>query len=200
MKFEELKKVNAGLKTTDIKGKAYAEVNERIKGFRMLYPNGSIITEIVSLENGVVIIKATAMNEEGAIIATGHAYEKENSTFINKTSYIENAETSAVGRCLGMIGIGIDTSVASYEEVQNAMIQQNAPETAVTEPKKATTKKEEDYHVSLLNFIAKNNLNSKQIATEYKLTKASSNEQYKAAYEAVTANVDYYKIIVNEVK
>ena len=61
---------------------------------------------------------------ERFLLGTGTAYEKENSTFINKTSYIENCETSAVGRALGMIGIGIDTSVASYEEVSNAIKQQ----------------------------------------------------------------------------
>ena len=52
---------------------------------------------------------------------------KENSSFINKTSYIENCETSAVGRALGMAGIGIDTAVASAEEVQNAINNQNKP-------------------------------------------------------------------------
>ena len=124
MTFEDLVKVNAKLKTTDIKGKAYAEVNERIKAFRKLYPNGTISTEIIRLEDGVCVIKATAKNELGVILGTGHAYEKEGSTFINKTSYIENAETSAVGRALGMIGIGIDTSIASFEEVANAMEQQ----------------------------------------------------------------------------
>lgn len=60
------------------------------------------------------------------ILGTGTAYEKENSSFINKTSYIENCETSAVGRALGMAGFGIDTSVASAEEVENAMQQQEA--------------------------------------------------------------------------
>ena len=54
----------------------------------------------------------------------GDAYEKEDSAFINKTSYIESCETSAVGRALGMCGIGIDTSVASADEVLNAIKQQ----------------------------------------------------------------------------
>lgn len=58
------------------------------------------------------------------VLGTGTAYEKEGSTFINKTSYIENCETSAVGRALGMAGFGIDTSIASAEEVQNAIANQ----------------------------------------------------------------------------
>ena len=54
-----------------------------------------------------------------------HAYEKEGSTFINKTSYIENCETSAVGRALGFLGIGIDGSVASADEVKTAILNQS---------------------------------------------------------------------------
>jgi restriction endonuclease S subunit len=111
------------LRTVNIKGKEYVEVNERIKAFRDMYPDGSIMTEIVSHQDGVCVIKAIAIIG-GQIRATGHAYEKEGSTFINKTSYIENAETSAIGRCLGCLGIGIDTSVASVEEVANAIKQQ----------------------------------------------------------------------------
>lgn len=126
MKFEDLQKANKEIKTTNIKGKDYAEVNQRIKAFRMLYPNGSISTSIESLENGVVVMKAVVKDEEDHVLGTGYAYEKESSSFINKTSYIENCETSAVGRALGMLGIGIDTSVASYEEVSNAIAQQEA--------------------------------------------------------------------------
>ena len=122
--YEQIAKANESIRTTDIKGKEYAEVNQRIKAFRMVHPNGTITTEIVSLENGVVLMKATVMDDEQRTIGTGFAYEQEGSTFINKTSYIENCETSAVGRALGMCGFGIDTSVASAEEVQNAMANQ----------------------------------------------------------------------------
>ena len=123
--FEDIQKANETIKTTDIKGKDYAEVNQRIKAFRMIYPQGAIVTDLVSNENGVCIFKAEVTNEEGSVLGTGTAYEKEGSTFINKTSYIENCETSAVGRALGMAGFGIDTSVASAEEVQNAIQQQD---------------------------------------------------------------------------
>jgi uncharacterized lipoprotein NlpE involved in copper resistance len=62
-----------------------------------------------------------------SLLGTGHAYEKESSSFINKTSYIENCETSAVGRALGMAGFGIDTSVCSAEELTNAINNQEDP-------------------------------------------------------------------------
>ena len=70
-------------------------------------------------------MKATCADENGSILGTGTAYEKEGSSFINKTSYIENCETSAVGRALGFAGFGIDTSIASAEEVMNAQYQQS---------------------------------------------------------------------------
>lgn len=123
--FEELKKANDTVKPTDIKGTPYIEVNQRIKAFRMVYPDGYIFTHIVSNTDGVCIFMAEVGTYEadGArrLLGTGTAYEREGSTFINKTSYIENAETSAVGRALGMAGFGIDVSVASAEEVQNAI-------------------------------------------------------------------------------
>ena len=138
--FQDLEKANKSILTTDIKGKAYAEVNQRIKAFRMLFPTGMIATDLLSNENGVCIIKATVgfLNENGErqVLGTGIAYEKENSSFINKTSYIENCETSAVGRALGMCGFGIDTSVASYEETQNAAINQEAEKPISAEEKK----------------------------------------------------------------
>lgn len=127
MKYLDLAIANDTIKTTDIKGTEYAQVNERIKAFRMVYPDGIIDTQMVSNENGVVIFKAQVGFYEEDIdgcvrwLGTGYAYEKENSSFINKTSYIENCETSAVGRALGMAGFGIDVSVASAEEVQNAI-------------------------------------------------------------------------------
>lgn len=120
MTFEELKKVNESIKLVDIKGKNYAQVNERIKAFRQLFPDGKITTDIVQMDNGVVTMKATVMDEEDNILATGFANEKESASYINKTSYIENCETSAVGRALGFLGIGIDLGIASAEEVQNA--------------------------------------------------------------------------------
>ena len=123
--YESLAKANAAIRATNIKGKDYAEVNQRVKAFRMVYPTGTIITEMLSDDNGRCVFRAevSALDDEGNkyILGTGTAYEKESSSFINKTSYVENCETSAIGRALGMAGFGIDASIASYEEVANAM-------------------------------------------------------------------------------
>jgi hypothetical protein len=128
-----LSMANAMLSKVDIKGKDYIPVNERIKAFRYVYPRGQIITEIIGLENGICTIKASAYDDEGHLLGTGHAQEKETSSFINKTSFIENCETSAVGRCLGMLGIGLDNGFASYEEVANAKLQQEQKATISNE-------------------------------------------------------------------
>ena len=113
------------LKTVDIKGKSYVMVNERIKAFRENFEGWSLTSEIISLEDGIVTMRASVIDENGVLRATGHAQEKETSSFINKTSYIENCETSAWGRALGNLGIGIDESIATYEEVGNAIRQQS---------------------------------------------------------------------------
>lgn len=103
----------------------YVQVNERIEKFYEKYPNGSIQTEMLHLAEGVVVFKAYAYREPGdERPCTGHAYEKEGSSFINKTSFIENCETSAVGRALAMMGFEIKKSIASQEEVANARLQQ----------------------------------------------------------------------------
>lgn len=124
-----LQDANKLLAKVDIKGKDYVPVNERIKAFRTIYPRGQILTEIIGLDNGVVTMKASIYDDEGRLLATGHAQEKESSSFINKTSYIENCETSCVGRALGNMGLGLDNGFASYEEVANAKLQQNDKQT-----------------------------------------------------------------------
>lgn len=138
MTWEELQKANDMIKTISIEKKNrktgettvsdYAEVNQRIKAFRSVFPMGCILTEMIYHENGTVIFKASIYADGEKILATGTAQEKEDSSFINQTSYIENCETSAVGRALGMCGFGVDRSVASYEEVKNAMLNQTPQE------------------------------------------------------------------------
>lgn len=118
---EQLKAVNERIKKIEVKGKAYACVAARVAAFREMCPEGCISTEIISMADGMVLMKATVTDETKNVLATGMAYEREESSYINKTSYIENCETSAVGRALGMLGIGSDEQMASAEEVANAI-------------------------------------------------------------------------------
>lgn len=188
--FEQIQKANESIKTTDIKGKEYAEVNQRIKAFRMVYPTGMIATDLISNENGICIIKTTVgfKDEDGEmqVLGTGIAYEKEGSTFINKTSYIENCETSSVGRALGMCGFGIDTSVASYEEVQTAIVNQEAEKPITAEQRKAleTMMKEDgipvEYICNLYSVSEIRDLNGAKymnLVTNWAKMKAKYNER-----------------------
>lgn len=133
IKYEDLEAINSQLKTMPIKDKDYITVNQRILGFWKLMPNGFIDTYDLTTDeeraNKICRFRAevgyVTDNDRKIRLATGHAYEKEGSTFINKSSYIENCETSAIGRAIGMLGIGISTSVASYEEVANAKLNQD---------------------------------------------------------------------------
>lgn len=130
---EQIAIANEGVKKIELKGKKYVCVFARVAAFRSLCPEGTITTDIVSLEDGVVTMKASVLDETGRLLATGYAQEKETSSFVNKTSFIENCETSAVGRALGMLGIGVDESMASAEEVANAMTQQEQMKTYATD-------------------------------------------------------------------
>ena len=183
--YTQIEDVNKTLSSVDIKGKDYVEVNERIKAFRMLYPTGSIQTEMISNFDGVCIFKAIVgyYNEDATILkilGTGTAYEKENSTFINKTSYIENCETSAVGRALGMCGIGIDKSVASAEEVINAINNQNFTkedaENYVLDFGKHAGKKLNELPNNYLHWLYENNSNCKQMIDLLGLVKNNEDE------------------------
>ena len=131
---------NYKFKTTNIRGKQYVEVNERIKFFRQeeQYKNWGINTEFPMLTPDECLCRCTITDNDGMVVAVGHAHEDRTASNINKTSYVENCETSAVGRALAMLGIGIDTSIASANEVETAIEQQEEEKPA---PKKRAAKK-----------------------------------------------------------
>ena len=139
---EKLKKLNEEIESIELKRKdketgetkitQYVDVSKRIEAFRELIPNGTIFTEIVhesdeTINNQTIHsirFKASVYDENDKILAIAHAEEK-NNTYINRTSLIENCETSAVGRALGFLGIGIKKGIASSEEMQKVIAEQN---------------------------------------------------------------------------
>lgn len=127
--LNEIRKAIEEIKYSEIKGKPYAEVKERVKAFRKVFPDGAIMTEIIKDDGDRCTVKAEIFvrGEEGdtILISTGHASEVRTSSNVNKTSYIENCETSAVGRALGMAGFGIDAAIASADEFDQALIAQD---------------------------------------------------------------------------
>jgi|TARA_R110000796_G_scaffold181660_1_gene298239 hypothetical protein len=116
------------MKSVNIKGKEYITVNERLIYFRSkpAFKGWKIIEEIISLDEKEGVFKVTILNSENHQIVNAHAQEYRDSSYINKTSFLENGFTSALGRALGYLNIGIDTSIASADEVSTAV--NNQPE------------------------------------------------------------------------
>lgn len=118
------------MKTINIKGKEYVQVNERIKAFRNNFKDYSLISEIVELSDNHCVMKASVIDPQGRVVATGYARETVSKSPINKFAFVENAETSAWGRALGNFGIGVDTAICSVEELLQKL---NAEETKKVE-------------------------------------------------------------------
>src|SRR6478736_3246605 len=104
----------------NIHGKQYQTVALRVSNFREAHQDFALQTEIVTRDEDCVVMKATILNAEGRVIATGHSEEYRGASTINKTSALENAETSAIGRALAAFGMG-GTEFASAEEVAHAI-------------------------------------------------------------------------------
>lgn len=109
------------LKTIDIRGKKYVEVKERVKYFRQApeYKGWALITEILKQDDKQITMRSIVQDNENRVISTGHAQEKysEKANEVNFSSALENCETSANGRALANLGIGIDAAIASADEM-----------------------------------------------------------------------------------
>ena len=110
----------------NIHGKQYKTVALRVNEFRTMeaYENYSIITDMKVLDEVKVICKAEIRNSQDRIVATGFSEEFRTASKINRTSAVENAETSAIGRALACLGLAGE-EYASANEVQGAIEQQS---------------------------------------------------------------------------
>jgi hypothetical protein len=170
------------MKTIKIRGNDYVEVNTRIKHFREHYKDWSMSTEFVELTDTRCVMKTTIKNPDNRIISTGIAYEILGSSNVNKTSFIENCETSANGRALGNLGIGIDDNIASAEEVEHAIIQsQQKPK---PKPKLTDAKFQQ-----MIIAIGQGKINVvKERMTNYKLNERQDRELSRIINEAEIAS------------
>jgi len=150
--------------TVEIHGKTYKTVALRVQEFREKHPDWSIKTKILSAAD-IVQIRASILDPTGRVIATGLAEEVRGSTNINKTSSLENCETSAVGRALAFFGLG-GTYIASADEVADAQKQQ--AEFEVVE-----------------RLIAHNDAVRNHIESIVAIKSHLLNDEYSAAYEAL---------------
>ena len=141
--MEKTKIQTIGISRTDKKTgktitKQYATVDSRVEFFREKYPQWTINTDfpIMNIDKGTCVCHATITDENNRVVSSGTAYEwtSKPGSMVNGTSFVENAETSAVGRALGFLGIGINgMGIASAEEVQVAIAHNEANDLAPIE-------------------------------------------------------------------
>jgi hypothetical protein len=115
-------------KTGETVNKTYETVAERLRRFRArcdIAQGWGLITEVSFPYEKVVLCTARIVDPNGVTVATGTAEEQRDASYINKTSAVENAETSAVGRALMAAGYG-NGEYASADELENAIKQQAA--------------------------------------------------------------------------
>lgn len=116
-------------KAIQFKGKAYVLVSDRVNYFNEVYPDGSIQTQLISEPTAdMVVVKAIVTPDaKEQRFFTGYSQAKwsDTSSFVNKTSALENCETSAVGRALAFMGIGVIDSIASVDEIKKADLSQS---------------------------------------------------------------------------
>ena len=98
----------------------YATVEERLTQFWSDHPDGAVITEIAHREENIIVFKAYIYFERGGdLVSTGFAEEVRDASPVNRTSFVENAETSAIGRGLANANYAMKKR-PSREEMQKA--------------------------------------------------------------------------------
>ena len=121
---------NPQIKSQKIHGKSYAMVHDRINYFRgeAMYKDLGIETEVIHFSEEHCVVRAFVRDKDGFILASGiaHEWKLDARSQVNKTSYVENAETSAIGRAMACLGIGTEDAYASAFEVESAKATQAA--------------------------------------------------------------------------
>lgn len=152
----------------NIHGKEYKTVAKRVDEFRQ--DNGkdlSIITSLVDRDENAVVMKAEILDKDGRVIATGYAEEYRTASQINKTSALENCETSAIGRALANFGLG-GGEYASADEVANAICQQEKVVINVPKYQKSSLSFDDiRAHLKTLEKISEVDAYSKEVGKAY---------------------------------
>ena len=139
------------LEGVNIHGKEYKSVNIRIKVFREFFPNFSLTSDILVYSDNACRVKASVISPAHRVMATGHAEEDKNTNHINKTSMLENCETSAWGRALANFGLQGD-ELASANERERAKAKEDVQKQKASEERvnnnfneKGKLKKKDEY-------------------------------------------------------
>ena len=123
----------------------YITVESRIEEFWQKYPHGRILTEVWALDppetvKRMVVMKATIyLDATSQPATTGWAKEREGTLGANLTAFLENAETSAIGRALANLGIATMKGRVSRQEMQAVEANLNEHEAMLNEIKELAT-------------------------------------------------------------
>jgi hypothetical protein len=107
----------------------YETVAQRLERFWTTYPQGQIVTTMMHYDASTVIFRCETFDNEGRIIAHGWAEEVMGNSPVNKTSFLENCETSAIGRAISNGPLGHTGERASSTEMEKVNRVNTAPAT-----------------------------------------------------------------------
>ena len=189
MKFEDILSDLKNVDKVDIKGKAYTTVATRVEIFRKHFGyNYGIQTELVkfgSKPGESIVIKATIADKEGFVVGSGTAVEIVGDGFINKTSALENCESSSIGRALSSLSLH-GGEYASANEIQIAEDKKKKIEkTDDNQEQKIDWKAWVDQQKELLDKMSKNGLVAWAAKEEANLVKISkeNKQQHTVIFE-----------------
>lgn len=169
----------------NIKGKQYATVATRVECFRRYFPppEWAIETDAFGLDNEWVRVKASILHN-GVVVATGMGEENRSQGPINRTSALENCETSAVGRALSAFGLH-GGEYASANEVQEAIAKQEADKGAFVKTSLKAQSHEivRELHACTDMDMLKAYWESKEVSEPLKRMKTHYKEGYDACNE-----------------
>ena len=155
-------------KAVNLKGKKYVLVSDRVIYFNETYPNGAIDTRY-TLNGNTYEFRAVVTPDISTPERTfsGHSQATIGDGMVNKTSAMENCETSAVGRALAMMGIGVIDSIASVDEMHKAQGSQGTPTVKLATAKQVAWLRQEARKISKLDDLDENDAWIKDVLTVF---------------------------------
>lgn len=187
IKWEDIEKASQEASAIPLHNKNYVMVNQKVKAFRKVYPKGQIETDLISKEvndkgKERVTFRAIARDEDGQLLGTGWATEDQDSTPVNRTSWVENCETGAIGRAMNACGFGIDGSYSSADELLLAESKK-----AEQDKKKQEKAEHSDsiYRQKSIQAYKKLGKKPADIAHDYKLKENMTDDDWKKVYSHI---------------
>jgi hypothetical protein len=135
----------------------YEPVAVRLDRWLSTHPGTQVLTELLTEPGADICVFKASLLVDGAIVATGHAEEIRNAGNVNRTSHVENCETSAIGRALANAGAAGSTleSRPSREEMAKVQRVTQQGNTTITGPANAPSDKQLWLYKKLLKDIGK---------------------------------------------